>query len=202
MQIKEVHQRWKLLSEVTSHLAAVADAVIFFWVDEEPISKACEHCETTLATGINVYQWPREVCSTRLIQDGNPQLGGPGVVVEIDESCFHHKQKVIVILAKNSLIMIYFYCLKHQPPMQNIWVFGMVDTSIRGLGIVPDRTRISLLPIIQANTLPGTVIHADTYIHGVLTQYILHQITGLQLANCQMLHSTGLLITHFTLLIR
>ena len=61
--------------------------------------------------------------------------------------------------------------------------------------IVPDRTRTLLLPIIQANTLPGTVIHSDDYatyrcismqilIHGVLAQYILHQITGLQLASC------------------
>ena len=100
--------------------------LIFFWLDEEPISKACEHCETSLATGMNVYQWLRKVCSTRLIQDGNPQLGGPGFVVENDESCFCHKPKVIVILAKNSLIMIYFYCLKHhrgRPPVQNI---GMV----------------------------------------------------------------------------
>ena len=86
--------------KVTSHFAAVA---------EDPISKACEHCdETSLATGINVYQWLREICSTQLIQDGNSQLGGhgPGVVVEIDESCFRHKPKVTVILRKNSLIII------------------------------------------------------------------------------------------------
>ena len=29
--------------------------------------------------------------------------------------------------------------------------------------IVPDRTRTTLLPVIQANTLPNTVIHSDDY---------------------------------------
>ena len=44
---------------------------------------------------MHVYQWLRE-CSMWLIQDGNPQLGGAGVVVEIDESCFRHKPKYIL----------------------------------------------------------------------------------------------------------
>ena len=51
--------------------------------------------------------------------------------------------------------------------MQTIWVFGMVDTSktpaLGHMEIVPDRTRTTLLPIIQANTLPNTIIHSDDY---------------------------------------
>jgi hypothetical protein len=125
--------------------------LIFFWVDDEPVGKASEHCQVSVFTGINVYQWLREVCSTRLIQDGNPQLGGNGVVVEIDESCFRHKPKY----------------RRGRPPTQNIWVFGMVDTSrtpaLGFMQIVPNRTRATLLPIIQANTLPGTIIHSDDY---------------------------------------
>ena len=43
----------------------------------------------------------------------------------------------------------------------------MVDaTKTPALGllrIVPDRTRTTLLPIIQAHTLPGTIIHSDDY---------------------------------------
>ena len=37
-----------------------------------------------------------EVCSTRLINDGPVQLGGPGVIVQIDEFLFRHKQNVHV----------------------------------------------------------------------------------------------------------
>ena len=43
----------------------------------------------------------------------------------------------------------------------------MVDTSKQPslglLRIVPDRTRATLLPIIQAHTHPGTIIHSDDF---------------------------------------
>ena len=43
----------------------------------------------------------------------------------------------------------------------------MVDTShspaLGHMEIVPDRTRTTFLPIMQANTLPNTVIHSDDY---------------------------------------
>ena len=68
--------------------------MLYFWVDQESVTKASENCDISLVTAINIFQWLREVCSTRLIQDGPPQLGGPGIVVEIDESCFRHKPKV------------------------------------------------------------------------------------------------------------
>ena len=54
-----------------------------------------------------------------------------------------------------------------RPPTSNIWVFGMVDTSktpsLGLLRLVSDRSRASLLPIIQAHTLPGTIIHSDDF---------------------------------------
>ena len=53
--------------------------------------------DTSVNTAIAVYQWLRELYSQRLIQDGPPKLGGPGVVVQVDESCFRHKPKVYVI---------------------------------------------------------------------------------------------------------
>ena len=45
-------------------------------------------------TACNIYQWLREVCSTKLLQLPIT-LGGPGVIVQIDESQFKHKPKVI-----------------------------------------------------------------------------------------------------------
>ena len=43
-------------------------------------------------TGIQVYQWFCDVCSAKLLQT-SIKLGGPGVVVQIDESLYRHKPK-------------------------------------------------------------------------------------------------------------
>ena len=52
-------------------------------------------------------------------------------------------------------------------PTSNIWVFGMVDTSktpsLGHLCLASDWSRVSLLPIIQAQTLPGTIIYSDDF---------------------------------------
>ena len=46
-------------------------------------------------------------------------------------------------------------------------MFGMVDTTrtpaLGFMQIVPNRQRVTLLPIIRAHTLPGTIIHSDDY---------------------------------------
>ena len=114
------------------------------------MSKAAKHDKVSDVTAINVYQW-REVCSERLIRDEPPMLGGPGKMVEIDESCFRHKPKHH----------------RGRPPSSQIWVFGMVDTSqTPSLGlmrIVPNRQRVTLIPIIHAHIAPGTIIHSDDY---------------------------------------
>ena len=63
-----------------------------------------------------------------------------------------------------------FCFLQHhrgRPPHRQLWVFGMVDTTQSpGLGyveIVPARDASTLLPIIQAHTAPGTIIHSDQW---------------------------------------
>ena len=60
---------------------------------EYPVTDAAEEARVGRDTAIDAYQWFREVCSTELLQ--NPiRLGGPGKVVQIDESLFRHKPKV------------------------------------------------------------------------------------------------------------
>ena len=68
---------------------------MYFWAREYPVGDAAEEAEVQEKTAIDIYQWLREVCSTRLISAGPIVLGGAGVVVEIDESLFRHKPKVV-----------------------------------------------------------------------------------------------------------
>ena len=65
--------------------------LMYFWAREYTVSDAAE-AEVQEKTAIDIYQWLQEVCYTRLIIAG---LGGPGVVVEIDESLFRYKPKVV-----------------------------------------------------------------------------------------------------------
>ena len=69
---------------------------IFWWSREYPVTDMAMETEIRAATGCDIYQWLREVCSTNLI--ARPiRLGGPGVIVQIDESLFRHKPKVNAI---------------------------------------------------------------------------------------------------------
>jgi hypothetical protein len=68
---------------------------MYYWAREYPVRDAAEEAQVQQKTAIDVYQWLREVCSTRLITSGPVVLGGPGTVVQIDESLFRHKPKVV-----------------------------------------------------------------------------------------------------------
>ena len=67
--------------------------LLYWWVREYPVTAAAEEAKVGRDSAINVYQWLREVCSTKLIQTPI-QLGGAGKIVQIDESLFRHKPKV------------------------------------------------------------------------------------------------------------
>ena len=82
----------------------------------------------------------------------NPmQLGGEGVVCQIDESLFRHKQKYHV----------------GRVPERELWVFGIADTRYTPakihLSLVVNRSAATLLPIISTVCLPGTIIHSDQW---------------------------------------
>ena len=68
--------------------------LIHFWLREYPVKDAASDIEVDKNTACDVYRWLREVCSTKLL--ATPIiLGGPGVIVQVDESLFRHKPKVI-----------------------------------------------------------------------------------------------------------
>ena len=57
------------------------------------VTDFADEAEISEHTACDIYQWLREVSSTKLLQSP-VVLGGPGVVVQIDESQFRHKPKV------------------------------------------------------------------------------------------------------------
>ena len=67
--------------------------LIHFWVKQYPVTDIAVDVEIDKNVGCAVYKWLREVCSTKLLQSPII-LGGPGVVVQVDESLFRHKPKV------------------------------------------------------------------------------------------------------------
>ena len=61
------------------------------------MTDAATEADVTDATACQVYQWLREVCSSTLLETPII-LGGPGVIVQVDESQFRHKPKVGVTI--------------------------------------------------------------------------------------------------------
>ena len=121
-------------------------------------------------TGISVL--PGHLYSWRLLNRDPPlMLGGPGVIVQIDESLFRHKPKVellymiLMIICCNQIYLI-FQNHRGRSPRSQIWVFGMVDVShtpaLGYMQIVPQRDARTLLPIIQQHIRPGTIVRSSS----------------------------------------
>ena len=70
---------------------------MLWWTRQYPVIQMSKEAEITEDTACDIYQWLREVCSTKLLNTPII-LGGPGVIVQIDESQFKHKPKVSRIL--------------------------------------------------------------------------------------------------------
>ena len=66
--------------------------LMYWWARNYPVTDAAREAEVTEATACAVYQWLREVCITHLLHTPI-RLGGPGIVIQIDESFMNHKPK-------------------------------------------------------------------------------------------------------------
>ncbi|KAI4293382.1 hypothetical protein PAPHI01_2656, partial [Pancytospora philotis] len=79
------------------------------------------------------------------------RLGGHGVLCQVDESLFCHKQKYHV----------------GRVAKEQVWVFGIADTSrspcIGYMQIVRPRNEETLLPIIADICRPGTTVASDMW---------------------------------------
>ena len=67
--------------------------LMYWWARQYPVSDAANEAQVDRGTAVDVYRWLREVCSTRLLQTPIV-LGGPGIIVQIDEFLYRHKPKV------------------------------------------------------------------------------------------------------------
>ena len=137
--------------------------LLLWWSREYPVIEASKEAEVKEDTACDIYQWLREVCCTKLISMPIV-LGGPGKIVQIDESLFRHKPKVgnyyICVLLVNSSLQNH----RGRPTSTEKWVFGIVDTSFSpSLELVPNRQAATLLPIIQARVARGTTVYSDEW---------------------------------------
>ena len=124
--------------------------IIYLWSIEASNKQGNQLTGIRKGTITNAYACIREICD-RYLQKYPIQFGGPGVIVQIDESLFSHKAKY-----------------RHgRLPKEQIWVFGIVQTSYRPamgfMEIVEDRSAETLLPIILNVVDKKLVIHSDEW---------------------------------------
>ena len=124
--------------------------LLYWWTIKLPVTQAAHECQISEATAIFYFKIFRNMCLELTV--GGEKIGGPGVIVEIDEMKlgkrkFHRGRRI-----------------------EGQWCFGGIerredkDAPIRCFIIpVENRTRETLLPIIQEYIEDGTTIYSDCW---------------------------------------
>lgn len=120
----------------------------YFWVNKLG-TQSQQEFETGICHRIVVqwHQYFRDICAEHFVNNVQ-QIGGPGTIVEIDETCLSKRKY-------------------HQGRLMrpNQWMFGGIQRGTRRtfMTLVDRRDAATLLPIIQRFILPGTEIHSDLW---------------------------------------
>jgi len=122
--------------------------VIYFWTHRYPQHIVVHETGLNPKTLTDFYNFCREVCYTILQQHSEP-IGGPGTVVEIDESKFGKRK------------------YNRGKRVDGVWVFGGIERDTTPpkcfFLTVEDRSAATLIPIIKQYILPGTTIVSDCW---------------------------------------
>ena len=97
---------------------------------------------------VDWFHFCRELCVDVLEEDRYSQIGGEGIVVEIDESKFGKRK---------------FHKGKH---VDGVWVFGGIERGNKEncfFVVVEDRSSATLLPIIEQYIKKGLIIISDCW---------------------------------------
>ena len=124
--------------------------VIYYWCLEFSEGQISNMLNISIRTIQDLFAAFRMAC--KIYFNDNPvKLGGPGTIVQVDESCFSHKAKYH----------------RGRGPSAPLWVFGIVDCSTKPamgyMEIVERRDAATLLPIIKKVVREGSVIHSDEW---------------------------------------
>lgn len=68
--------------------------MLYSWATKRSQTMAIADIGVGKKIAINIYHWCRDICSWTLINGPDIKLGGPGQIVQIDESVFTHQGKV------------------------------------------------------------------------------------------------------------
>ncbi|CAM4989420.1 unnamed protein product [Rotaria socialis] len=116
---------------------------MYYWAREEDSLKQLSH-ELKINSPHSTIDWRnfcRDICAINYVN--NPQqIGGPGHIVEIDESCFGKRKYQSGRLLKSQ------------------WVFDGIDINTKKCFMVPVQQcdAVTLLPILTTYVLPGNLV--------------------------------------------
>ena len=106
----------------------------YFWACDFTNKQCSRECGVSEKTVVDWFNFCRELCVEVLEEDRYSQIGGEGIVVEIDESKFGKRK---------------FHKGKH---VDGVWVFGGIERENKEncfFVVVEDRSAAILLPIIE-----------------------------------------------------
>ena len=122
--------------------------LIDFWTYKYSVDVVVHETRISEKTVIDFYNFCREVYFV-VLQNESEQIGGPGEIVEIDESKFGKRK------------------YNKGKRVDGVWVFGGVERDSCPVKCffltVDDRSANTLIPIIKEWIKPGTTVHSDCW---------------------------------------
>ena len=109
------------------------------------VNTSVRWCDESKPTVIDWYDYCRDVCA-EFMASHSEQIGGPGRVVEIDEAKFGKRK------------------YNHGRHRDGRWVLGGIEQGNDSMFMaIVNRQAATLLPIIQANVTPGSIIRTNKW---------------------------------------